>query len=196
MQIVQELKDLSLHNNKCYDTFNIMKTILLQNDTQLQIFMHPKRQDILHLLSIDGPATAKMISNTLNMTPSSAKHHLLKLQGLGVVEEDHTQLIHGITATYYRKAEVTVSFGALAQEKQKLVLDFVSHRIQDELYAKPRTHQDAEGHFSADQLSGIVHLSKEQADQVYQLIRSFIDSHEQKQLGTAAYAYSVVAYRV
>ncbi len=173
-----------------------MKVLQLKDDNQLQIFMHPKRQDILHLLSVEGPATAKMVSDALNMTPSSAKHHLLKLKGLGVVEEDHTQIIHGITATFYRKAEITVSFGALGQDKQKLVSDFVSHRIRDELYSKPRTHQDEDGHFAADQLSGIVHLSREQADQIYQLIRSFIEGHEQKQQGTEAYAYSMVAYRV
>jgi DNA-binding transcriptional ArsR family regulator len=173
-----------------------MKVLQLKDDNQLQIFMHPKRQDILHLLSVEGPATAKMVSDALAMTPSSAKHHLLKLQGLGVVEEDHTRLIHGIKATYYRKAEVAVSFGELDQQKQRLVSDFVSHRIQNDLYAKPRTHQDEDGHFAADQLSGLVHLSREQADQVYQLIRSFVEEHEQKIQGTEAYVYSLVAYRV
>lgn len=172
-----------------------MKTILLKDDNQLQIFMHPKRQDILHLLSVEGPSTAKMVSDALHMTPSSAKHHLLKLMLLGVVEEDHVELIHGIRATYYRKAEVTVSFAELDEQKQRLVLDFVSHRIQDNLYAKQRVHRDEEGHFSADQLSGVVHLSKQQADEIYQLIRSFVEGHEQKQEGTEAYVYSVLAYR-
>ncbi|NLE16657.1 MAG: helix-turn-helix transcriptional regulator [Spirochaetales bacterium] len=40
-----------------------MKVLPLNDDNQLQIFMHPKRQDILHLLSVEGPATAKMVSD-------------------------------------------------------------------------------------------------------------------------------------
>ncbi|NBK24332.1 MAG: ArsR family transcriptional regulator [Spirochaetia bacterium] len=173
-----------------------MKTLLLKTDKDLQIFMHPKRQQILHLLSVNASMTAKQISDALAMQPSSAKHHLLRLQELGLVEVDHTELIHGITATFYRKTLVTVSFASLGAEKQKLVSDFIDKQVRDDLYAKPRTHTDESGHFMADQLSGVVHLSEKEADQVYRLIRTFLAKHEKHGEGKKAYAYSLVAYHV
>jgi predicted ArsR family transcriptional regulator len=171
-----------------------MKTLLLKTDKDLEIFMHPKRQQVLHLLSTNACMTAKQISDALSMQPSSAKHHLLRLVELGLVEIDHTELIHGITATYYRKTLVTVSFASLGEEKQKLVSDFISKKVRDDLFSKPRNHTDETGHFQADQLSGVVHLSKEEADQMYQLIRRFIEEHEKQGEDTEAYVYSLVAY--
>lgn len=171
-----------------------MNTIHLHSDKQLQIFMQPKRQDILHLLSIEGPATAKMIADMLEMTASSAKHHLMKLVELGVVEEDHTEVIHGITATYYRKAEVTVSFSDLDNQKRTLVADFVSNRIREGLHTRVHNGFDEQGHFLGDQLSGVLHLTKAEADELYTMIRSFIQSREKKREGTEAFVYSLVAY--
>jgi len=171
-----------------------MKTLLLKTEKDLEIFMHPKRQQILHLLSVHACMTAKQVSDALFMQPSSAKHHLLRLQELGLVEVDHTELIHGITATFYRKTLVTVSFASLGEEKQKLVSDFVAKKVRDDLFSKPRNHTDESGHFMADQLSGVVHLSKEEADQLYRIIRSFVQEHEKHGEGKEAYVYSLVAY--
>ncbi len=79
-----------------------------------------------------------MLSDALGMTPSSAKHHVARLVELQVVEVDHTELIHGITATYYRKRLVTVSFSSLAEEKRKLASDVVTKQIHDDFYKKKR----------------------------------------------------------
>lgn len=160
--------------------------LYIQDGKQLEIYMHPKRQQILHELSVQGgPMTAKMLSDALGMTPSSAKHHVARLVELQVVEVDHTELIHGITATYYRKRLVTVSFSSLAEEKRKLASDVVTKQIHDDFYKKAQSFTDENGHFQADQLSGgVVHLSKSEADELYKLIRAFIDEKEKKEDGT------------
>lgn len=62
--------------------------------------MHPKRQQVLHELRVQGPMTAKMLSDALEMPPS-AKHHVSRLMELQVVEVDHTALIHGITESVW-----------------------------------------------------------------------------------------------
>ncbi|MGE4583075.1 MAG: ArsR family transcriptional regulator [Sphaerochaeta sp.] len=171
-----------------------MNILTLTDDKQLQIYMHPKRQEILYQLSIQGPMTAKMLSTSLAMTPSSAKHHLGKLQELGVVAVDHQEVINGITATYYRKVRVTVSFGALEEQSRRLVTDFLSKQVHDGLEEHARSFSDEQGHFQADQLSGVVHLSAEEADRLYWMIRTFIDEREDKREGTEPFVYSLVAY--
>ena len=140
--------------------------------------------------------TPKKLADALQITPSSAKHHLLKLSDLGLVEIDHQEMIHGITATYYRKCTVTVSFGSLEKEKRRLVTNLMHKQVYDELYSKDRSFLDEEGHFNADLLSGVVHLKKEQADELYALIRSFLSSNEEKKEDTESYVYALVAYHV
>lgn len=171
-----------------------MKMITLTDTKQLEIYMHPKRQQILHELSVEGPMTAKMLSDTLGMTPSSAKHHLKRLEELAVVEVDHRELIHGITATYYRRTLVTVSFGSLPEEHKKNASAAVTKQIQDRFYAQPRSLTDTEGHFQADQVSGVVHLSLQEADELYRLIRNFLEEKEKKRDGTEPFVFSLLAY--
>ena len=171
-----------------------MKMVYIQDGKQLEIYMHPKRQQILHELSVQGPMTAKMLSDALGMTPSSAKHHVSRLMELQVVEVDHTELIHGITATYYRKRLVTVSFSSLAEEKRKLASDMVTKQIHDDFYKKAQSFTDGDGHFQEDQSSGVIHLSKDEADELYKRIRAFIDEKEKKEDGTEPFVFSLMAY--
>ena len=175
--------------------YYVMKTLTFTTDKELQIYMHPKRQQLLRLLDRVASMTPKQIADRLQMTPSSAKHHLLKLQEIGLIEVDRQELIHGITATYYRKCPVTVSFGSLGAEKRKMLTDLMHKQVYDELYSKERPFQDTDGHFNADQLSGVVHLSKKEADELYFLIRTFLADKDECKEGTEAYVYSLVAYR-
>src|SRR5690554_636852 len=86
--------------------------IYLSSEKQLRIFMLPLRQKILKTMFLNGrPMTAKQISDQLSITPSSAKHHLLKLQEISLVTPDHQELINGITARYYRTTGKHVSIG-------------------------------------------------------------------------------------
>lgn len=78
-----------------------MKMVYIQDGKQLETYMHPKRQHILRELGVQGPMTAKMLSDTLEMIPPSAKHHVSRLMELQVVEVDHTSLIHGITESVW-----------------------------------------------------------------------------------------------
>ena len=80
------------------------KTIRLESENQLRIYALPLRQKIIRTMQVLGrPATAKQIADTLMISPSSARHHLLKLQEIGLVEHDHYEFINGIKADYVRR---------------------------------------------------------------------------------------------
>lgn len=55
---------------------------------------------------IGEPVTAKNIADRLGITPSSTKHHLEKLELIGLVELSHTKLINGIAAKYIKLSDV------------------------------------------------------------------------------------------
>jgi predicted transcriptional regulator len=171
-----------------------MKTITISTDDQLKIFMQPTRQKILHLLSIKGPMTPKMVADDLVITSSSAKHHILKLLELEIIEQDHQELIHGITATYYRKTLALVSLRGIQGEEKEVLVQNLLKEVQEGFFKKSKGFESQQEHFRGDVRTGVLHLSLEEADKLNELIGVYIGRHEEKKEGTFPFVYSLVAY--
>jgi DNA-binding Lrp family transcriptional regulator len=178
------------------------KTIVkLTGEKELRVFMHPLRQKILRTMQVAGsPMTAKQLADLLGITPSGAKHHLKQLEVIGLVGFHHTELIHGITATYYCHLPVTVSIGLdggdladdrLAVSENMLMSVFGGFRKR---YSEMPGVQNTE-HFAGDVLTGVMHLKQEDADALYNMITQYIDAHEAAGEDTAAFEYALVLYR-
>lgn len=68
---------------------------------QLDIYMNPQRQRLLHEMQlIVRPATCKELADAMGISASSVTHHMKKLEELGLVELDHTEVVRGINARY------------------------------------------------------------------------------------------------
>lgn len=171
------------------------KRIILSSDADLRIFMHPTRQNILHLLSVRGPMTIKMLATSLSASSSSAKHHVLQLAKLGLVEIDHKEQIHGITATYYRRTAVEVSIGAEQGGDRELLAQNLLLEVEDGFFTYIRKTPIPPAHFGADMRTGVVHLTQEEADSLNRLIADFLAKHEENRDGTLPFAYALLAYR-
>ncbi|MEA5010361.1 MAG: helix-turn-helix domain-containing protein [Angelakisella sp.] len=178
-----------------------LKKVSLQGETALRIFMLPLRQDILRLLQVHGEAmTAKQIADTLHITPSSAKHHLLKLASIGLVEEDHTELIHGITARYYRRIPAEISMGGdniddPSHPKKVAVLRSVVSKILDNFFKHAYTRpQRTATNYGGDIYTGVVHLTPEDAVRLDAMITDFFAEHENPGEGTRPYEYALIAF--
>ena len=93
-----------------------MKTIVLDNEKKLRIYTLPLRQRIMRKMSISGvPMTAKQIADLLEITPSSAQHHMKQLMSIGLIEADHHEMINGIKANYMRACGCTGQYRQLLQ---------------------------------------------------------------------------------
>ena len=90
----------------------------IDNEKDLRTYMQPQRLSILfELESRPEGMTAKQLADALGIAPSSAGHHLGKLEQLGLVELARTENIHGFTAKFYKAADVTVSINTVRGEK-------------------------------------------------------------------------------
>lgn len=164
--------------------------IRLESERQLRIYSLPLRQKILRTMRIFGkPVTAKQVADRLGISPSSARHHLLKLEEIGLVEHDRYELINGIKANFLRVADVNISIGTnmddhLAHEREattRMMFAETGERFMSSL-AEMRARTVAEPeHFSGDLLGGIVHLDQKEAKELYTLIQDFLDTHGQSQ---------------
>lgn len=176
------------------------KELYLTGEKELKIFMHPLRQRLLRLLSLEGPATPKSLADRLEITPSSAKHHLARLESLGLVAPHHTQLIRGITATYYQSCPVTVRLGLEREEgidQRQLLAENLLMEVYRGFRDYTEAHRDGAGDHrqpAAELMTGVAHLTPQDAQRLYEGIRAFVELHDQPGEDTVPYEYGLVAY--
>lgn len=176
------------------------KTITLATRRQLDIYMNPQRQRLLKALDIQGrPMTPKQLSDILNISASSVSLHIKKLAELGLVELDHTESIHGIQAKFYKKAPVAISLGGDLDDDLKEERLFLSDYVMSELWngfkeGLKNAENPKDVMSTGDFTSGIVHLSREDAEKLYHLILDFAEAHAAPEEGTVPWEYGLVAY--
>lgn len=183
----------------------MIQRIILDNDKALRIFMFPLRQQIMKEMSFIGkPLTPKQLSDHLNIAPSSAKHHLEKLKSLGIVEIDHSELIHGINATFYKLTNVTISIGLdksdnFSGEREAFILKELSEASYNYQNIIRNFKLSNENEPVADLISGIVHLNKSQIDELFVMIDGFMHSNAsssiQGDLVSHPWEFLLVGYR-
>lgn len=180
--------------------------IVLKTDKELKILMSPIRQKIMRIMSREGkPVTSKHIADKLNISPSSAQHHIKQLQQLGIIEFDHNEIINGITARYLRLSEKTVSIGQDISDDLSSERDILARNILNNTYNGFKELLDAKktflieeykkGNKMADQLSGVIHLTDEEANKLFDLIEGFVKEHSKATENTHPYEYALIAYR-
>lgn len=177
--------------------------IQLTTQEQLKIFMDPLRQRLLRTLSALGePATAKQLADRLGITPSSAKHHLTRLESIGLVALHHTRQIRGITASYYQLSPVTVRLGlekgAYADQRQLLAESLLMGVFQgvQQYMEYYRQLENPPEKCPAELTTGVVHLTPHHALALRELIQTFVESHETAGPDTIPYEYALMAYPV
>lgn len=176
--------------------------IILKTKKDLDIFMNPSRQGILRELARAGEAvTPKYLSDRLKISPSSIQFHIKKLEELGLVILDHTEMIRGIQAKFYRKTDADVSiYGSETdyREEREAVMDHCYMNVYNGFRQMMREHKE----INLDNwmrygtgMNGVVFLSEEDAREMFSMIQNFIETHGKKEPGTSPWEYGIIAYK-
>lgn len=183
-----------------------MRKIELKTKEELNIYMSHIRQQLLRQLSISGiPMTPKMLADKLQISASAAQHHIKKLMSLGLIEPDHTESINGITASFYRPAQVTVQIGLgrdddLVRQKDALVQDSIA-QVYDGFCRQMTKRIEASGDRDPDKLkkwgdilSGVAYLDDNESQELIQLMDSFMEKHAKPGAGRHPWEYAIIVY--
>lgn len=175
------------------------KIIKLTTEKELKIFMDPVRQRVLRTMEIIGkPVTAKGLADEMDMTPASAKHHLMQLEKIELIEPDHNEVIHGITAKYYRAANAEIRLGIdedqyrtekqmIAENQVMSVFRELTKKVQNDSGSNKR-----DAVLSGDCLSGVVHLTEKQFILLRKTVLDFIGENQQQSDKTTPYEFALV----
>lgn len=180
--------------------------IVIKTDKELKILMSPIRQRIIRLMSREGrPVTAKYIADKLNISASSAQHHIKQLEQVKIIEFDHNEIINGITARYIKLSQKTISIGQDVNDDLSSERDVLARSILSNTYSEYRkvltskrrelTEEWKKGSKMADQMSGVVHLTQEKANELFDIIDEFINIHAKASDNTHPFEYVFIAFR-
>ena len=170
---------------------------------QLDIYMNPQRQRLLHEMQVMArPATCKQLADAMGISASSVTHHMKKLEKLGLVELDHTELIRGITAKYWRFIPTSVNVRAGArddlQEEKAFLIDYLHQRTYDALrsyIASSEIDREEElGLAHGDLRDGFVYLTEEEAHELQRRIAAFLEAHESPREGAVPWEFSLMFF--
>lgn len=183
-----------------------MKKISLTTKSDLNIYMSPVRQQLLHQLNIASvPMTPKMLADKLKISASSIQFHIRKLMSIGLIVLDHTELINGITASFYKPAQVTVQIGlgrddGLEEQRDALSQDLIA-QVYDGFRSSMKKRIKSKGCMDIEQLtkwgdilSGIIYLNERESLELINLVKDFLEKHAEIKTGSSPWEYAIIAY--
>ena len=177
--------------------------LTLRGEAAMKIFINPTRMRIVEEMRLHSePITPKALADRLGLSPSSAKHHLLKLASIGVVLLDHQEMIHGIQASFYRLTDKTISLNAADPAARKfaaIAMRTNAARVQQGLFDSLARWQEAgakeEDRWGMLDTDDVVYLTKEEAEALEAAIHAFSAAHSAPRPGAAPIRYNLIAYR-
>lgn len=180
--------------------------IVLTNEKELKVLMSPIRQRIIRQMSREGkPVTSKYIADKLNISPSSAQHHIKQLQEIGIIEFDHSEVVNGIMAKYLKLSEKDISIGSNINDDLSLERDVIAKNLIFDMYNEYQnvinsmrpviTKEYNKGNKVLDFVSGAVHLSQENANELFNIMVEFVKKHSKASDNTHPFEFALIAYR-
>lgn len=183
-----------------------MKKVKLTTKKELSIYMNPVRQQLLRQLEIaKTPMTPKMLSDKLNISASGVQHHIKKLMSLELIELDHTELINGITASFYKPTYATVQIGLehtddTTPQREVLVQDRIAQVFEGFLSKKKKVinsniklDKDAMLQLG-DVVTGVVHLTDQESKELLMMVTEYIEGHAIPAADRTPWEFALILY--
>ncbi|WMJ89311.1 winged helix-turn-helix domain-containing protein [Anaerocolumna sp. MB42-C2] len=183
-----------------------MNKVKLTTKKELSIYMNPVRQQLLRQLNITGiPMTPKMLADKLNISASGVQHHIKKLISLGLIELDHTEIINGITASFYKPTYVTVQIGLeksdeTAPQREALTQNLIAQVYDGFQSTKEKLlkkYENADSEFLnqwGDIVTGVLYLKEEESKELLSMISEYIRLHAIPDADRTPWEYAIILY--
>lgn len=178
----------------------MIRQITLKTQEEMNIYMNPQRQRLLKTLDILAiPVTPKQLSAYLGISASAVTYHLKKLETLGVVEIERTELIRGITAKYYKRVPVMVNLGSGKEDDLETERIMLSDYYMNETWKGFKNYvrhigEQNDERVTGDAMNSILYVTQAEAKQIKALIMEFYASHMEPAPDTVAWETAIIAF--
>lgn len=179
------------------------RTLEITTREQLDIYMNPQRQRLLHEMQVLArPATCKQLADAMGISASSVTHHMRKLETLGLVEVDHTELVRGITARFWRAVPTEVALRANEdgdlQEEKMLLVDYLNQQVfkgmRSYVASGAVEREERLGLAHGELRSGVMYLTEDEARSFQRMVNDFLEAHDEPREGAVPWEFSVAGF--
>lgn len=102
----------------------------IETDEEIKIFSDPYRMSIINAYIKAGePMTVKGVADIMHEVPAKVHYHVKKLISIDILRLDHTEVINGITAKYYRLTTDSFTVAYQNTANQKALFDATTNMI-------------------------------------------------------------------
>ena len=102
----------------------------IESDEEIKIFSDPYRMRIINAyIKAGNPMTVKGVADLMGEVPAKVHYHVKKLISIDILALDHTELINGITAKYYRVTTDSFRVAYQNTSDQKALFDSTTNMI-------------------------------------------------------------------
>lgn len=102
----------------------------IESDEEIKIFSDPYRMRIINAYIKAGePMTVKGVADMMGEVPAKVHYHVKKLISIDILVLDHTKVINGITAKYYRLTTDSFRVAYQNTSDQKALFDSTTNMI-------------------------------------------------------------------
>lgn len=102
----------------------------IESDDEIKIFSDPYRMRIINAyIKAGDPMTVKGVADMMGEVPAKVHYHVKKLISIDILALDHTKIINGITAKYYRLTTDSFRVAYQNTSDQKALFDSTTNMI-------------------------------------------------------------------
>lgn len=164
---------------------------------EIKIFSDPYRLRIMKtFVDFGRPATVKEVADRMGEVPAKVYYHVKKLESIGLVSIDHTEVINGIVAKYYlyHAGEIEIKSADIEPEMRSAYWSNVKRMLAEQFdQVKEKFLRRASGS-SVDTgrfTQNVLYMTQEEADEVSRKISELLEPYEHRQSGEHRLSYDV-----
>lgn len=163
---------------------------------EIKIYSDPYRLRILKtFLDFGRPATVKEVADRMGEVPAKVYYHVKKLESIGLVSIDHTEIINGIVAKYYDSysGQIEIKAAEIEPEMRNVYWSNVRRLIAEQF---DQTKETFLGRVNGDGDTGrfmqnILYMNPEEAEELFRQVQKLFEPYERKRSGEEVKAYDL-----
>lgn len=168
----------------------------LNTVAEIKIYSDPYRLRILKtFLDFGRPATVKEVADRMGEVPAKVYYHVKKLESIGLVSINHTEVINGIVAKYYDSysGQIEIKAAEIEPEMRSVYWSNVRRLIAEQFDQTKETflsrvNGDGDtGRF----MQNILYMKPDEAEELFRQVQKLFEPYERKRNDKEVKAYDL-----
>lgn len=164
---------------------------------EIKIFSDPYRLRIMKtFVDFGRPATVKEVADRMGEVPAKVYYHVKKLESIGLVSIDHTEVINGIVAKYYlyHDGEIEIQSAEIQPEMRGAYWSNVRRMLAEQFDQVKERFLRRAGGSSAETgrfMQNALYMTQEEAQDVFRQLNELLEPYKHREAAENRLSYDI-----